>query len=145
MNPSFASLVCTSLALFASVSTAGEMPKVSMQVINVEDGRTAAHLEVGDVLQIFLPNGSGNFAEDLQIDVRRTPLRFTRSLAVSYRDDEGRVAIGGGQIALLFEAVRPGEGELVVDVKRMFDRGDKPFKLRIVVKPQSGGVGATGN
>lgn len=143
MNPLFVSSFCAAISLLVcSFSTAGEMPKAGMQVIDVEDNRTVVHLETGDVLQVLIPNGSGNFAHDLQIDARRTPLKFTRSLAVSFRNDEGQIAVGGGQIALFFDATRPGDGELTIDVKRMFDRGEKPIKLRIVVSAQPGGIGA---
>lgn len=129
------------LILVAQVYAA-DLPRHAMQVIKEEDGRKAVFLEHGDVLQVVIPNGSGNFASDVKVDLGKSPLKLIRSVRVEYRGDEGERAIGGGEIAYFFETTKVGSGELTITAKRMFDRGDKPLKLRVTVEQPSNPPGA---
>jgi len=134
--------VSAAVAFFGlSAVVAGDLPKTSMQVIEADSGRKAVFLTKGDVLQVLLPNNSGNFAEDVTVEIGKTPLKLSKMLKVQMRDDTGAMAVGSEPIALFFDATQVGTGDLTIRVKRRVNDGEKPIRLRITVEPSTNVIG----
>lgn len=130
-------LAVSAALLMHSAAMGGELPTQGLQIIKPEDGRQAFFLKEGDVLQIILPNNSGNFAQDVTVKVGKSPLKLIRAAMQQQGTDAGQFEVGGADLFYLFEATKVGKGELEIAVKRMFDREDeKPFRLQVNVTPK---------
>lgn len=131
-------LKCATLAaclLAGGLPGTDAMPTRAMQILDLsESQRRSVTLEVGDCLQLVIPNGSGGFAEALTVNAKAAPVKFTRSAFVQRFSDEGQAVVGSMPIAMLFEAEKEGSGDIVVRVQRGNCGGDEEIRLSIQVR-----------
>jgi hypothetical protein len=133
---SFVKMTCLAACLLASgLPGTNAMPTRSMQILDLaESQRRSVTLEVGDCLQVMVPNGSGAFAEALTVDAKSAPVKLNRSATVQQFSDEGHAVIGSSPIALLLDAEKEGKGDVVIRVGRGDRGGDEEFRLVIQVR-----------
>jgi hypothetical protein len=111
------------------------MPTRSMQILDLEESqRRSVSLEVGDCLQVVIPNGSGAFAEALTVDAKSAPVKFTRSAFIRQLSDDGHPVVGSSPIALLFDAEKVGAGEVVIRIQRGNGGADEEIHLTFEVE-----------
>ncbi len=120
------------LATFCVVSAAGELPTKSIQIIKNTDHRTKVRLQQGELLLIQIENGSGDFADDLDVQTNKTPMKLMNSAMQRTINDEGQLSVGSSPIVLLFEATKAGSGELIIVLNRRL--GTETFKLKVDVQ-----------